>query len=154
PDRTAKIWDATNGKELLTLKGHTAAVRASFSPDGRRIVTASWDHTAKVWEAASPAQVESWRQEEQAGSQKAADEQRLMDADERKRADAAARDRTARALDPGVIRQWLVLLPIPYQGHDGDRALQEEQVEHESQLRPRAGDSTKVGVSELVWRGV
>jgi hypothetical protein len=154
PDGTAKLWDATNGKELLTLRGHAGDVRASFSPDGRRIATASWDHNAKVWEAASPAQVESWRQEEQVGAQQAAAEQRVMDADEKKRAEAAARDRAARAQDPGVIKQWLVLLPIPYQGRDGARALQEEQVEHESQLRPRAGDSVKAGSSELVWREV
>ena len=38
--------------DLLTLKGHTDAVTsASFSPDGSRIVTASEDGTAKVWDA-------------------------------------------------------------------------------------------------------
>jgi WD40 repeat protein len=35
----------------MTLKGHTGPVTsASFSPDGSRIVTASWDNTAKVWD--------------------------------------------------------------------------------------------------------
>ena len=44
--------------DLLTLKGHTGAVSsASFSPDGSRIVTGSWDKTAKVWDARSGAQV-------------------------------------------------------------------------------------------------
>ena len=38
--------------ELLTLKGHTAFVHsASFSPDGTRIVTGSFDQTAKVWDS-------------------------------------------------------------------------------------------------------
>jgi WD40 repeat protein len=30
-------------------------LRSSFSPDGRWIVTASWDETARLWEAASGA---------------------------------------------------------------------------------------------------
>ncbi len=42
----------------LTLKGHTDRVRsASFSPDGSRIVTASVDRTAKVWDAQTGAEV-------------------------------------------------------------------------------------------------
>ncbi len=51
-DKTAKVWDAKSGAEILTLKGHTDYVHsASFSPDGSRIVTASGDKTAKVWDA-------------------------------------------------------------------------------------------------------
>jgi WD40 repeat protein len=35
-----------------TLQGHTHSVQsAAFSPDGMRIVTASWDRTARVWDA-------------------------------------------------------------------------------------------------------
>ena len=57
-DRTAKVWDAKSGAEVLTLKGHTVPVTsASFSPDGARIVTGSQDKTAKVWDAKSGAEV-------------------------------------------------------------------------------------------------
>ena len=53
-DKTAKVWEASNGQELLTLKGHSDEILGvAFSPDGRRIVTGSRDQTAKVWEAAS-----------------------------------------------------------------------------------------------------
>ncbi len=53
-DRTATIWDAKSGAEVLTLKGHTGRVRtAVFSRDGSRIVTGSDDTTAKVWDAAT-----------------------------------------------------------------------------------------------------
>jgi WD40 repeat protein len=47
------VWEAESGKELLTLRGHSGFVSAvAFSPDGKRLATASWeDHTAKVWEA-------------------------------------------------------------------------------------------------------
>ncbi len=51
-DRTAKIWDASTGRELATLAGHDGFVwRARFSPDGNRVVTASFDNTAKIWYA-------------------------------------------------------------------------------------------------------
>jgi hypothetical protein len=70
----------------------------------------------------------------------------------KQRDEVARRDRAARALDPGAIKQWLVLLPIPFEGGDGAQALQDEQVEGERQLRPRAGERIKVGHGELVWR--
>ena len=50
-DRTARLWDAATGQEILTLRGHEDQVlSASFSPDGARIVTASDDHTARLWD--------------------------------------------------------------------------------------------------------
>src|SRR5262249_44112015 len=54
-DKTATVWDARTGAQLLTLSGHRLAV---FSPDGARIVTASRDdRTAKVWDAATGAEL-------------------------------------------------------------------------------------------------
>jgi WD40 repeat protein/tRNA A-37 threonylcarbamoyl transferase component Bud32 len=44
--------------DLLTFKGHTGFVTsASFSPDGSRVVTASFDKTAKVWDFRTGAEV-------------------------------------------------------------------------------------------------
>ena len=46
--------DARSAAALVTLKGHTDWVnRARFSPDGTRIVTAGFDHTARLWKAAT-----------------------------------------------------------------------------------------------------
>jgi WD40 repeat protein/serine/threonine protein kinase len=57
-DRTARVWDAETGRELLALRGHTNPVRSAvYSPDGKRIVTGAGDPgrpaEAKVWDAAT-----------------------------------------------------------------------------------------------------
>ena len=52
-DGTAKVWDAADGRERLTLRGHVGRVYSvSWSPDGTRLATGSEDGTAKVWDAA------------------------------------------------------------------------------------------------------
>lgn len=48
----AALANIETGKELLILKGHSNTVGfADFSPDGKKIVTASLDNTAKIWDA-------------------------------------------------------------------------------------------------------
>lgn len=53
-DNTAKLWNASTGRELLTLKGHTGYVTfVTFSPDGERLATMSpapQDQTIKLWD--------------------------------------------------------------------------------------------------------
>jgi WD40 repeat protein len=43
--------DAATGKEIAVLRGHDDYVQsAGFSPDGSRVVTASYDRTARIWD--------------------------------------------------------------------------------------------------------
>jgi WD40 repeat protein/serine/threonine protein kinase len=53
-DNTLKVWDANNGNELMTLRGHEGGINSvAFSSDDRRIVSGSGDKTLKVWDADS-----------------------------------------------------------------------------------------------------
>lgn len=53
-DKTARVWDAGEGKEVAVLRGHEEEViTAALSPDGSRVLTASWDGSARVWDAAT-----------------------------------------------------------------------------------------------------
>ena len=51
-DKTARIWDAASGKEIIKPLDHTGpVVYATFGDNGSRIVTASYDRYARVWDA-------------------------------------------------------------------------------------------------------
>lgn len=52
-DRTARVWDAATGQQLLTMNHAGRITCAAFSPDGKRIVTASLDKTARVWDGST-----------------------------------------------------------------------------------------------------
>jgi len=45
------IWDVASGHQLLTLAHDNAIFAAAFSPDGRGLVAASGDNTARIWTA-------------------------------------------------------------------------------------------------------
>src|SRR5262249_40902374 len=53
-DRVVYLWDPATGKDLVHLRRHNDRVTsARFSPDGKKVVTASWDQTARIWDAAT-----------------------------------------------------------------------------------------------------
>ncbi|MBP7077181.1 MAG: WD40 repeat domain-containing protein [Bacteroidales bacterium] len=53
-DTSAYLYDTGNGELLQTFQGHSSYVlTACFSPDGKQIVTASWDNTVKLWDCSN-----------------------------------------------------------------------------------------------------
>ncbi len=61
PDMTLKLWDVKTGKELKTFKGHIDGVRACvFSPDGKKILSASYDKTLKLWDVETGAIIQTF----------------------------------------------------------------------------------------------
>jgi hypothetical protein len=47
----ARMWRRSDGRETMRLGPQGAVASARFSPDGARVVTASWDNSARIWNA-------------------------------------------------------------------------------------------------------
>src|SRR5207344_780100 len=93
----------------LALAGHTGLVNsAAFSPDGSRIVTASWDKTARIWDAATAKEIAVLRGQDQDHWANSAafspDGSRIV---------TASYDKTARIWDAATAKEIAVL-----RGHD------------------------------------
>jgi WD40 repeat protein len=48
-DKTAKVWDALTGKELLTLYTPASLTGVAFSPDGSQLAVGSRDGTTRIY---------------------------------------------------------------------------------------------------------
>ena len=67
-DKTAKIWDVSNGYLVADLKGHSSpVVEARFSPDGQKVFSHEYNfngqedifHQVKIWDAITGALISS-----------------------------------------------------------------------------------------------
>jgi hypothetical protein len=55
----------------------------------------------------------------------------------------------------GYIRHWLMLAPVGLpEGVAGSEAIFREQIRGEAALRPKAGDTLKLGGTELTWQEI
>jgi WD40 repeat protein/serine/threonine protein kinase len=102
-------WQEKTHLALKTLRGHLDWVASvAFSPDGQRIVTGSYDQTAKVWEAASGRELFTLEGHRAAVNCVAfsPDGQRIV---------TGSDDRTAKVWDAASGRELLT-----FQGHSGE----------------------------------
>src|SRR4029078_13036379 len=49
----AQLWDLESHKQVIRYSPHGAVASAAVSADGKWIATGSWDHSAKIWDAAT-----------------------------------------------------------------------------------------------------
>ena len=61
-DHTARIWEVETGREVKKFEGHTGDVRSvAFSPDGKRVLSGSWDGLVCLWDVASGKKLAAFR---------------------------------------------------------------------------------------------
>ncbi len=105
----ARVLDSSNDRLLHSLEGHTAIVTGvAFTPDGDRLLTASFDHTVKVWDLNSGKETRTLTGH--AGPVFA-----VAVSPGGGRAASVSRDRTARVWDLDTGKQ-LFSLPLPAEG--------------------------------------
>src|SRR5262249_46244398 len=50
-DATARLWDASTGREITVLRGHDSFVmKARFSPDGMTVLTSARTESTRLWD--------------------------------------------------------------------------------------------------------
>jgi WD40 repeat protein/serine/threonine protein kinase len=49
----AQLWRLESRRPVVRYSPHGAVASAAVSPDGRLVATGSWDHSAKIWDAAT-----------------------------------------------------------------------------------------------------
>jgi len=57
-----KLWDATSGKLIKSLKGHTFCIKSvAFSKDGKSIISGGYDMVAKLWDVETGKEIKTFR---------------------------------------------------------------------------------------------
>src|SRR5438105_3862656 len=58
-DKKIRLWDASTGKQIALLEGHTKQVAAlAFSLDGATLYSAAYDRTIRIWDVKSGKQTQ------------------------------------------------------------------------------------------------
>jgi len=56
-DTTARVWEASTGREAARMIHDAEVTSIAFSPDGNHVISGSGDNTGRVWEAFSGREV-------------------------------------------------------------------------------------------------
>jgi WD40 repeat protein len=57
----ARLWNLTTGKEIQTFAGHSdKLIGVAISPDGKSLLTGSWDKTARLWDLATGKEIRTF----------------------------------------------------------------------------------------------
>ena len=60
-DKTIRLWDLSEGKQVNLLTGHTGTVaKARFSPDGKYILSGGNDKAIRLWDASSGKEIKQF----------------------------------------------------------------------------------------------
>jgi WD40 repeat protein/tetratricopeptide (TPR) repeat protein/tRNA A-37 threonylcarbamoyl transferase component Bud32 len=103
-DPNIRVWEWQTGSECLILRGHSRGIILSvaFSPDGKRIVSACQeDHTVKVWDALTGAELTTLKHADVVIS--------AVFSIDGKRVISGCRDKTARVWDATTGAELLTL---------------------------------------------
>jgi WD40 repeat protein/serine/threonine protein kinase len=105
---TVRIRDVLTGKDVTpAFQAHLAPVTfVTFNPDGRRLLTTSWDGTAKLWDAATGTAVQTFTGHSHLI-------QSATFSDDGRRVGTASWDKTAKVWDAATGKELLTL-----RGHD------------------------------------
>ena len=171
------IFDVATGKRIQTIDGLAEGILyASFSPDGRRIISHS-DITGRIrlWDVEAGFELATIAEELGDSVREmtvSANGQRIVAcgpggvwvrdiATNNQVALWQASEKTSEQADNdwwgqvGAIQDWLVLAPIPVPAKSPPQEkVDMELVSGEAELRPKAGEVVSIGGSDFVWQDV
>ncbi len=142
-----QLWNRKAQAEVgRLLERGDRILSAKFSPNGRRLIVSTLERGIIAFEAPSMEQIDAWRQEE--ATTKAA----LPELFEEWKS-SIQQERVERfANDPGAIKEWLILDPIPFD-HEID-ALGRAFIPGEATLNPREGTAVSIDGIPYAWRAI